>query len=238
MADILDTAPPPRRRRADARRSIDAILGAARTVLGERPDASMEDIAATAGVTRQTVYAHFPSRDALIAALLHAAGAETLAAFDAAHLDTTPPADALRQYLDIGWQLIRSHPFLLGPALAQSPHPGDHAAHQAGTAQLEQIIRRGQRTGDFDCTLPAAWLTVAIVGLVRTAAEQVAAGRLTTSKAAALALDSTLRLCGAAGARCSARTAPAAPAANRPGTPLPATAGDIRLSPGSGTPQR
>jgi AcrR family transcriptional regulator len=92
MADTLDTAPPPRRRRADARRSIDAILNAARTVLGERPDASMEDIATTAGLTRQTVYAHFPSRDALIAALLHAAGAETLAAIDAAHLDAAPPA--------------------------------------------------------------------------------------------------------------------------------------------------
>jgi hypothetical protein len=119
---------------------------------------------------------------------------------DAAHLDTAPPADALRQYLDIGWQLIRGYPFLLGPALAQSPQPGDPAAHQAGTVQLEQIIQRGQRTGDFDRTLPAAWLAVAIVGLVRTAAEQVAGGRLTTSQATALALDSTLRLCGTAGA--------------------------------------
>ena len=134
MADTLDTAPPGRRRRADARRSIDAILNAARTVLGERPDASMEDIATTAGVTRQTVYAHFPSRDALIAALLNAAGAETLAAIDAAHLDTAPAADALHQFLDIGWQLIRGYPFLLGPALARSPQPGDPAAHQAGTA--------------------------------------------------------------------------------------------------------
>ena len=201
MADTLDTAPPGRRRRADARRSIDAILNAARTVLGERPDASMEDIAAAAGLTRQTVYAHFPSRDALIAALLHALGAETVAALDAARLDTAPPADALRQFLDIGWQLIRRNPHLLGPALARSPQPGDPAAHQVGTARLEQIIRRGQHAGDFDRTLPAAWLTAAILGLVRTAAEQVAAGRLTTSKAAALALDSTLRLCGAAGAR-------------------------------------
>jgi hypothetical protein len=38
------------------------------------------------------------------------------------------------------------------------------------------------------------------VGLFGTAAEQVAAGRLTTSKAAAMLLDSTLRLCGAADA--------------------------------------
>ena len=201
MADTLDTAKPTRRRRADARRSIDAIVSAARTVLGERPDASMEDIAAAAGVSRQTVYAHFPSRDVLIAALLYAVGAETLAAIDAARLDAVPPADALRQFLDIGWELIRRHPYLLGPALTQNP-PGSNDPHHAGTARLERIIRRGQRADDFDRTLPASWLAVAIVGLVRTAAEQVAAGRLTTSKAAALALDSTLRLCGAASARC------------------------------------
>jgi AcrR family transcriptional regulator len=200
MADTLEAAKPARRRRSDARRNIDAILGAARTVLGQRPDASMEDVAAAAGVTRQTVYAHFPSRDALIAGLLYALGAETVAAIDAARLETVPPADALRQFLDIGWQLIRRYPFLLGPALTQEP-PGSEEPHDVGTARLEQIIRRGQRAGDFDCSLPASWLATAIVGLVRTAAEQVVAGRLTTSKAAALTLDSTLRLCGAASVR-------------------------------------
>lgn len=201
MADTLDAALPARRLRADARRSIDAILNAARTVLSERPDASMEDIAAAAGVSRQTVYAHFPSREALIAALLHAVGTETVAAMDAASLDTSPPAEALRQYLDIGWRLIGGNAFLLGPALAQSPHPGHAADHLAGIARLEQIIRRGQRTGDFDGALPAAWLTVAVVGLIRAAAEQFAAGRLTAGEAAPMVLESALRLCGTAGTR-------------------------------------
>jgi AcrR family transcriptional regulator len=195
MTDPLDTATPIRRR-SDARRSIDAILSAARTVLAERPEASMEEIATTAGVSRQTVYAHFPSRDALIATLLHAVGAETVAAFDAACLDTVPPADALRRYLDIGWQLIRGNPHLLGPALTRNP-PGSKDTHDAGAARLEEIIRRGQRTGDFDCALPAAWLTSAVLGLARAAAEQVAAGQLTASKAAAMLLDSALRVCGA-----------------------------------------
>ena len=195
MTDALDSVMPTRRR-SDARRSIDAILNAARAVLGERPDASMEEIATTAGVTRQTVYAHFPSRDALIAALLHSAGAETVAAMDAARLDTVPPADALRQYLDIGWELIRRNPYLLAPALDRNP-PGSDDSHQAGTARLEQIIRRGQLIGDFDRTLPATWLAAAIISLFRAAAEQVAAERLTASKAATLLLGSTLRLCGA-----------------------------------------
>jgi AcrR family transcriptional regulator len=183
-----------RRLRADAQRSIDAILSAARGVLGERPDASVEDIAATAGVTRQTVYAHFASRDALIEALVRAAGEETVAALDAAVLDTIPPADALARYLNIGWQLIIRYPFLLPPALARHP-PGSEAAHLAGTVHLEQVIQRGQRLGDFDRTLPPDWLAAAVLGLAHTGADQVAGGRLSAAEAYAIVVKSALRLC-------------------------------------------
>jgi len=198
MTDAPETAPPTRRRRSDARRSIEAIRTAARTVLGDRPDASMEDIATAAGVTRQTVYAHFASRDALIASLIEVAGAETVDAIDAARLDSLPPVDALRRYLDIGWQLIRRYPFLLVPALARTP-PGNEATHLAGTARLEQLIRRGQHTGDFDRALPADWLAAAVIGLAHTAADEVAAGRLTADKAYTVLSESALRLCVAAG---------------------------------------
>jgi AcrR family transcriptional regulator len=204
MADMLDAALPTRRRRSDARRSIDAILNAARTVFGEQPDASMEDIATAAGVTRQTVYAHFPSRDALIVALIEAARAEGLTAIDAARVDTAPPVDAIAHFLDISWQLLRRYPLLFDPALNRIPRLDGSDPHLAVTAQLEQLIRRGQRAGDFDRALSASWVAAAILALGHTAAEQVAAGRLTTSKAAAMLLDSTLRLCGATGARSQA----------------------------------
>jgi AcrR family transcriptional regulator len=194
MANTLDTDPPTRRR-SDARRSIDAILNAACTVLGERPDASMEEIATTAGVTRQTVYAHFPSRDALIAALVQTAGAGTLAAIGSGRLDTAPPADALREFLDMCWELMRRYPFLL--ALARVPQPDGDAVHEAATAKLEQIIRRGQGTGECGRTLSAPCLATAILGLVHTAAEQVTTGHMSAGETAALLLDSTLRLCGA-----------------------------------------
>jgi AcrR family transcriptional regulator len=197
MTDAPETVTPARRRRSDARRSIDAILNAARTLLAERPDASMEEVANAAGVTRQTVYAHFASREALIAALIEAAGIETVDAVDTARLDTVAPVAALRRYLDISWQLIRRYPYLLTPALARNP-PGNEAAHLTGTAQLERLVQRGQRTGDFDPALPAGWLAVAIIGLGITAADQSAAGHLTADEAYTVFSESALRLCGAA----------------------------------------
>lgn len=199
MADTHDTATPARSRRSDARRSIDAILNAARIVLGERPDASMEEIATAADVTRQTVYAHFPSRDALFAALIDAAAAEYIGALDAAGLDTAPPADALARFLDSGWSFLRRYPLLLDPTAIRIPRPSSNDPHDVVPPRLERLIRRGQLTGDFDPSLHAAWLTAAVIGLQHAAAAEVAAGRLTARKAAALCLESTLRLCGSGG---------------------------------------
>ena len=58
--------------RADARRSIDAILVAARDVFAEDSAAELGAVAARAGVHRVTLYRHFRSREALIAALHNA----------------------------------------------------------------------------------------------------------------------------------------------------------------------
>jgi AcrR family transcriptional regulator len=197
MVDTHEPATPARRRRSDARRSIDAILNAARIVFGERFDASMEEIAAAADVTRQTVYAHFPSRDALVAALIEAAAAEYLGALDAAGLDTAPPAEALAQFHHIGWRLIRRYPLLLNHTATRIRPNND--PHELVPPRLERLIRRGQRTGDFDPSLDAAWLVAAVIGLQHAAAAEVADGRLTAGKAAALCLESTLRVCGSSG---------------------------------------
>ncbi|MFG3104031.1 TetR/AcrR family transcriptional regulator [Streptomyces sp. NPDC048182] len=196
MPDSPSGAAPPRRRRSDARRSIGAILDAARVVLGERPEASMEDVATAAGVTRQTVYAHFPSRDALVGALVEAAAAEYLALLDAAGLDTAPPAEALARFLDAGWHFLGRHPLVLNPAAPGAPQPGRNALSAAVPPRLERLVRRGQCSGDFDAALPADWLADAVIGVQHTAAAHLAAGRVTAREAAALCLESTLRLCG------------------------------------------
>jgi AcrR family transcriptional regulator len=197
MADTLDATPRTRRRRSDAQRSIDAIVSGARTLLGGRPDASMEEVATAAGLTRQTVYAHFPSRDALIAAVINAERAEGLAAVDAARLDKAPPIDALRQFLDISWQLIEHCPLLLDPTLARTPGPDGGDPHRPVTVLLERIIRRGQRSGDFDRAFPPGWLAAATNGLGHSAAEEVANGKLSVAKASTMLMESVLRLYGA-----------------------------------------
>jgi serine phosphatase RsbU (regulator of sigma subunit) len=53
--------------REDARRNRERILKAAGRLLPQSPSASLEDIAAAAGVSRSTIYRHFPSRDSLVA---------------------------------------------------------------------------------------------------------------------------------------------------------------------------
>ncbi|MGH3424638.1 MAG: TetR/AcrR family transcriptional regulator [Nocardioidaceae bacterium] len=61
----------PRPMRADARRNYDKLLVAAREVFaGRGSDASLDEIAKRAGVGPGTLYRHFPTRDALIDALM------------------------------------------------------------------------------------------------------------------------------------------------------------------------
>jgi AcrR family transcriptional regulator len=57
--------------RADARRNYERLLTSARAAFAEHGvDASLEDIARRAGVGIGTLYRHFPTRDALLQALL------------------------------------------------------------------------------------------------------------------------------------------------------------------------
>jgi len=80
---VLSLRPPAGRR--DAVRNYHRIVAAARDVFGESgTEASMEEIAARAGVGVGTVYRRFANKDALIDELLRLATAEVLAAAERA----------------------------------------------------------------------------------------------------------------------------------------------------------
>ena len=64
------TIPPARSPRRDATQNRVALVDAARVVLNRDPDASLEAIAAEAGLSRRAVYGHFASRDDLLRELV------------------------------------------------------------------------------------------------------------------------------------------------------------------------
>jgi AcrR family transcriptional regulator len=183
-----------RRRRADAERSITAILDAAVRVFGERPGASIEEIADAAAVTRPTVYAHYPSRQALFSAAVDRVTEEVVTAMDAADLDHGPPTAALRRFLTIGWQAVEGHPLLLHTSTMQlDPHP-ERDRHEPIQERLERLIRRGQQAGDFDHRLSPTWLAAVTIVLGHTAVEQMTAGRMTADEAMTAMSESILRV--------------------------------------------
>ena len=87
MAKQTTPAKTQRRRRSDADRSVQAILEAALEALASDPDASMAEIARRAGVVRATIYAHFPTREALLDAVMEHAVAQVAEATAAAEPD-------------------------------------------------------------------------------------------------------------------------------------------------------
>lgn len=184
-----------RRQRSDARQSIAAVTDAAIQVLAGRPDASVDEIARAAGVSRQTVYAHFPSRDALIDAVVERAVAEFTSLFDGLDLDTAPPAQALIRLLEAGWRIAGRYPFLwLQPVV----DPGKDAERHAPVLdRLLDVVRRGQDSGDFDASVPAPWLLSAILSLGRATEDEVKAGRMTIEEGTRAMHQSVLRLLGA-----------------------------------------
>lgn len=183
MSDLAAQRNAKRRRRADAERNIATILDAAGRVLSERPDASMDDIAKAAGISRQTVYSHFPSRDALLTGLLAHVTERVVDAIDAADLDTGPAADALVRFLEVSWRVFEGDPFLLHLTIPPMSPQEEHDQHEPILGPLERLIRRGQRDGDFDPMLPVSWLLSATIGLGHAAGEEVRAGRMTSDHA-------------------------------------------------------
>ncbi|MEB3369764.1 TetR/AcrR family transcriptional regulator [Saccharopolyspora mangrovi] len=88
-----------RKPRADVQRNRAALLDAAqRHFLAHGVGASLEAVAKDAGVGPGTLYRHFPTREALLAAVLQTRSAELeQRRADIDHIDA--PAEALRQWL-------------------------------------------------------------------------------------------------------------------------------------------
>src|SRR5687767_1584598 len=141
-------------RRSDARANAEKIVRAAVICLGRNAEASMNDIAQHAGVGRVTLYAHFPSREALVEAALArllAQGDEVLEAVDL----TGDPRDGLRALMESGWLLIAQAASVFQAAQAVLAPGRVHELHAKPEQRVHGLIRRGQAEGVFRADIAA-----------------------------------------------------------------------------------
>ena len=139
-----------RQLRRDARENRDRILVAAREAFAERGmEASVEEIAARAGVGVGTLYRRFPTKDALAEAVFEA-HLERVAAYAEEALEAPDPWGGLLGYLThvVGLQAAdRGLSEIMGAALRTEQLLG--RARTRLRPLVEEVIARAQATGDL-----------------------------------------------------------------------------------------
>lgn len=171
-------------KRADAQRSIAAILDAAVKTLGRNPEASVSEIAKVAGVGRVTLYGHFPNR----ADLVDAAFARAIEVGDAALDDVDlngDPREALARLIDSSWRLVDQSRSLLQAAQTVLSPGRIRALHANPAARVQRLVERGQDQGVFRTDLHTSWLVGVMHGVMQAAANEINAGRLNADQASA-----------------------------------------------------
>lgn len=153
------------------------LLDAATTVLTKDGSASLAEVAAAAGVGRTTLHRYFPTRVALIRALVEDALDRVEDAIAAAEPDRGPVLDALQRVTDTVVPL--------GPSLAFL-HAEPDVYHARDLIRrwyeaLEPIARaveRGQADGSLRPDLPVKWVVDAYAGAILTAWDTADEGRI------------------------------------------------------------
>src|SRR3954466_1010624 len=158
-----------RKRRADAERSITSITQAALEALASDPDVSMAEIAGRAGVVRATIYAHFPTRESLLDAVMELAVGQVADAIREAEPDRGEPKEALERVLLATWQQLGQFHSVLAININRLSTKELHRRHLPMTTQLVSLFERGQAEGVFRSDMSVAWQVAVVRAIVHTA---------------------------------------------------------------------
>jgi len=171
----------------------DQILDAAAAVLSKRPDATLQTIAAAAGVSRTTIFNKFPTRDVLLQALAEDA------------LDRIGEVMAKVPMGDVGdvravMSEVTAGLMPLGPRtmfLRIVPGLGNDLDTQWARAvtPLAVYVHKVQAQGMVRVDQPARWLVASYVGLLFAAWDEIAAGEIGSAQAARLVVQTWLAGC-------------------------------------------
>ena len=173
-------------RREVIERNVAAILNAAVAQLERDPKPSMAGVARAAGVSRPTLYAHYPTREDLVEATVRRALQEARQQIAAANVDEGPAAEALRRLITAGWRVLARNLTIARLATEVLPPERMRQAHQAALDPVRRLITRGQGAGEFRADQPVDWMVTVLYTLMHAAAEDVSAGRRDAETAAVL----------------------------------------------------
>ena len=142
-----------RKPRADSLRNRDLLLAAGKAAFTETgADAPLEDIARRAGVGIGTLYRHFPTREALIAAV-YAREIEQLAASADALLAKRSAGEALEAWLNLLIDYMATKR-VVAPALRADPGEGSKLYASSGATILPTLERLTEAARDANDIRP------------------------------------------------------------------------------------
>ena len=167
-----------RKRRADAERSIEAIIDGALKTLASDPDASMAEIARRAGVVRATIYMHFPTRESLLDAVMENATGQVAEAIRGAEPDRGEPREAVERVLRATWKQLSEFHNILQININRLSAKELYRRHLPMTSQFIPLLERGQAEGVFRSDVSATWLIAAVRAIVHAASTELQNGRL------------------------------------------------------------
>lgn len=153
--------------RADARRNYDRLLDAARECLTEQgTEASLRDVARRAGVGIGTLYRHFPTREALLEAVM-GSGLDRLAAHAEELTAHEKPGAALGAWLEAFAASATCYRGMPESVLAavQDRDSALHASCAAMRTQSARLLERAQRAGELRTDVTANELFTLAAGI-------------------------------------------------------------------------
>src|SRR5271156_2644915 len=146
-----DSQPASRKPRADAQRNRERILEIAREAFTRSGvNVSLDDVAKHASVGAGTLYRHFPTRDALLAAV-YQSEVEKLAGAQRKFAETMPPIEALRAWMLLFVDYIAAKLFVATGDLVKSA--------------IHALVQRAIESGDIRPDLEPLDLLRALIGV-------------------------------------------------------------------------
>jgi AcrR family transcriptional regulator len=175
-------------RKATAERNLSAILDAGERLLRSDREPTISAVAAEAGVSRPTVYAHFKDRRAIVEAIVERAVKRAMSAVRSARPDEGPAGEALERLVAESWERVAGDQEIARAAAAELSGDAMRRAHASAQTVITDLVERGRNEGAFRDDLPVGWLVTSLLALIHAAAEEVRSGTLSRDQSAEVLL--------------------------------------------------